>query len=139
MRRELAQAQSVPAYVVFHDATLRELARLRPTTESELRGITRVYRQTNATLQARAVLDDSEFTSQAIEADLRPISFGAADAGVGLVTRFQGEHNFYDAWLRANGRVSRDDGDGLRDLPRGVWSRLRAAELGKGCECVAGR
>ncbi len=40
LRRELAQAQSVPAYVVFHDATLRELARLRPTSESELRGVT---------------------------------------------------------------------------------------------------
>jgi ATP-dependent DNA helicase RecQ len=39
LRRELAQAQSVPAYVVFHDATLRELARLRPTSESELRGV----------------------------------------------------------------------------------------------------
>jgi ATP-dependent DNA helicase RecQ len=40
LRRELAQAQSVPAYVVFHDATLRELARLRPTSESELRTVT---------------------------------------------------------------------------------------------------
>jgi ATP-dependent DNA helicase RecQ len=39
LRRELAQAQSVPAYVVFHDATLRELARLRPTSESELRRV----------------------------------------------------------------------------------------------------
>jgi ATP-dependent DNA helicase RecQ len=37
LRSELARAQSVPAYVVFHDATLRELARLRPTSESELR------------------------------------------------------------------------------------------------------
>ncbi len=37
LRRELAQAQNVPAYVVFHDATLLELARLRPSTESALR------------------------------------------------------------------------------------------------------
>jgi len=37
LRRELAQAQNVPAYVVFHDATLLELARLRPRTESALR------------------------------------------------------------------------------------------------------
>jgi ATP-dependent DNA helicase RecQ len=36
LRRQLAQAQSVPAYVVFHDATLREIARLRPASESEL-------------------------------------------------------------------------------------------------------
>src|SRR4029077_17064933 len=40
LRRELAQAQSVPAYVVFNDAPLREPARLRPTSESELRGVT---------------------------------------------------------------------------------------------------
>jgi ATP-dependent DNA helicase RecQ len=39
LRRELAQAQSVPAYVVFHDATLRELARLRPRSAIELRSI----------------------------------------------------------------------------------------------------
>jgi ATP-dependent DNA helicase RecQ len=39
LRRELAQAQNVPAYVVFHDATLYELARLRPGNESALRQV----------------------------------------------------------------------------------------------------
>jgi ATP-dependent DNA helicase RecQ len=38
-RRELAQAHNVPAYVVFHDATLYELARLRPGDESALRQV----------------------------------------------------------------------------------------------------
>jgi hypothetical protein len=69
------------------------------------RGMSRVYRQTNAAIQARAVLDASDFTSQAIEADLRPISFAASGSGVGLVTRYQGEHNFYDAMLRSSGRI----------------------------------
>jgi ATP-dependent DNA helicase RecQ len=32
LRQEHAQRQGVPAYVVFHDATLRELARRRPAT-----------------------------------------------------------------------------------------------------------
>jgi ATP-dependent DNA helicase RecQ len=36
LRSELAKAQNVPAYVVFHDATLHELARDRPRTEAEL-------------------------------------------------------------------------------------------------------
>ncbi len=36
LRRELASAQGVPPYVVFHDSTLRAMAALRPTTESEL-------------------------------------------------------------------------------------------------------
>jgi len=36
LRTELARAQNVPAYVVFHDATLDEVARLRPHTEAQL-------------------------------------------------------------------------------------------------------
>ncbi len=36
LRHELATAASVPAYVVFSDATLRDLARRRPTTETTL-------------------------------------------------------------------------------------------------------
>ncbi|WP_353199733.1 DNA helicase RecQ [Sandarakinorhabdus sp.] len=35
-RRELAAAAEVPPYVVFHDATLREMARLRPRTSVDL-------------------------------------------------------------------------------------------------------
>ncbi len=36
LRRDLAQAANVPAYVVFSDATLRDLARRRPVTNSVL-------------------------------------------------------------------------------------------------------
>ena len=32
LRLEIARARGVPPYVIFHDATLREMARLRPTT-----------------------------------------------------------------------------------------------------------
>ncbi len=39
VRRELAQERSVPAFVIFSDATLRELARIRPTTESQMRRV----------------------------------------------------------------------------------------------------
>ncbi len=35
-RRDLARAAGVPPYVVFHDATLREMATLRPQTLSQL-------------------------------------------------------------------------------------------------------
>ncbi|MCA9521936.1 MAG: HRDC domain-containing protein, partial [Myxococcales bacterium] len=35
-RREIAQRAGVPPYVVFHDRTLQELARLRPRTEEQL-------------------------------------------------------------------------------------------------------
>jgi ATP-dependent DNA helicase RecQ len=38
-RRELAAEHGVPAYVIFHDATLKEIARVRPGSLSELRVI----------------------------------------------------------------------------------------------------
>src|SRR5581483_11861070 len=39
LRRQLAEERQVPSYVVFSDATLRELARLRPTTADRLRQV----------------------------------------------------------------------------------------------------
>jgi ATP-dependent DNA helicase RecQ len=42
LRRELAEKERVPAYIIFGDATLRELARLRPTkleNFSSIRGV----------------------------------------------------------------------------------------------------
>ncbi|MFT4196549.1 MAG: DNA helicase RecQ [Pseudoxanthomonas sp.] len=36
LRAQLAREQNVPAYVIFHDATLREIARLRPRDIGEL-------------------------------------------------------------------------------------------------------
>jgi hypothetical protein len=85
------------------------------------RGISRVYRQTNSTLEARAVLDASDFTSQAIEADIRPISLNASGSGAGLATRYQGEHNFFDAVLRNTGRVE------LRRMAGGTLRVLASA------------
>ena len=38
-RAEAAKKHGVPAYVVFHDATLIELVRLRPQTKSDLRHV----------------------------------------------------------------------------------------------------
>ncbi len=37
LRREIAAERGVPAYVILHDATLRELASVKPTTIEELR------------------------------------------------------------------------------------------------------
>ena len=38
-RTELAQAQSVPPYVIFHDATLREMVERRPRTREDFSGL----------------------------------------------------------------------------------------------------
>jgi ATP-dependent DNA helicase RecQ len=39
VRREIADRRNVPAYIVFSDATLREMARLRPSSPDTLLGI----------------------------------------------------------------------------------------------------
>jgi ATP-dependent DNA helicase RecQ len=41
-RSETAKALALPAYVIFHDATLREIADARPRTLDQLRGISGV-------------------------------------------------------------------------------------------------
>jgi superfamily II DNA helicase RecQ len=41
-RRDRAQADGVPAYVVFHDATLAAIAEERPTSRAALAAITGV-------------------------------------------------------------------------------------------------
>jgi ATP-dependent DNA helicase RecQ len=39
VRLQIARTRGVPPYVIFHDTTLREMARIRPTTIDELHGI----------------------------------------------------------------------------------------------------
>ena len=39
VRLDTARSRGVPPYVIFHDATLREMARLRPTSLDELLGV----------------------------------------------------------------------------------------------------
>jgi ATP-dependent DNA helicase RecQ len=39
LRLELARSRGVPPYVIFHDSTLRELARIKPRSVGELAGI----------------------------------------------------------------------------------------------------
>ena len=39
LRREIAKERAVPAYVILHDSTLRDLARLRPRSLEELRRV----------------------------------------------------------------------------------------------------
>ncbi|MGF1642572.1 MAG: DNA helicase RecQ [Thiotrichales bacterium] len=42
LRRRLAEEQGVPPYVIFSDATLQELARLRPTSSADMRRVSGV-------------------------------------------------------------------------------------------------
>jgi ATP-dependent DNA helicase RecQ len=39
---ETARKHNVPAYVIFHDATMREIAKARPGSLGDLRGVSGV-------------------------------------------------------------------------------------------------
>jgi ATP-dependent DNA helicase RecQ len=39
LRLDIARSRGVPPYVIFHDTTLREMARLKPRSVSDLRGV----------------------------------------------------------------------------------------------------
>ena len=83
----------------------------------------RVYRQSSITGEAIATLNNSDWTNQAIEADIRPTQFSSSDRWVGLVTRFTDPSNFYYAALRSSGQVL------LRRRVNGAFSTLASAPL----------
>jgi ATP-dependent DNA helicase RecQ len=53
LRRELAADRGVPPYVIFSDTTLRDLARLRPSTPDALLGIRGIGEKKRADLGDR--------------------------------------------------------------------------------------
>ena len=55
LRREIANQRNVPAYVLFSDATLREMARLRPSSPSALLGVRGVGERKLADLGGRFI------------------------------------------------------------------------------------
>jgi superfamily II DNA helicase RecQ len=44
LRRQIADREHLPAYVIFHDATLRDMVTLRPSTREELLQVSGVGR-----------------------------------------------------------------------------------------------
>jgi ATP-dependent DNA helicase RecQ len=86
LRLEVARARGVPPYVIFHDATLREMARLKPATSDALRAVKGVGE--------RKVEDLGEIFLAAIGGQRLPRAspstrrghLGSAEAGEGLVT-----------------------------------------------------
>jgi len=55
LRREIAAERGMPAYVILHDATLRELASVRPTTLEALRHIRGMGQRKLADFGARLI------------------------------------------------------------------------------------
>ncbi|WP_369217041.1 DNA helicase RecQ, partial [Streptomyces flavofungini] len=66
-RAAQAKEQGVPAYVIFHDATLREIATLRPTAVGDLAGISGVGEKKRATYGEGVVGVVADFTAGATD------------------------------------------------------------------------
>jgi ATP-dependent DNA helicase RecQ len=69
LRLAVARERGVPPYVIFHDATLRELARLRPATLGALRSVYGVG--------AKKAEDLGEVVLAVIHGDARPAAHGS--------------------------------------------------------------
>ncbi|MFH8607561.1 DNA helicase RecQ [Streptomyces sp. NPDC018029] len=84
-RAAQAKEQGVPAYVIFHDATLREIATLRPTSVSDLEGISGVGEKKRTTYGEGVVGVVAEFVGGATDSGGAPdrAADGAARPGEG--------------------------------------------------------
>ena len=83
----------------------------------------RVYRQSSITGEAIATLNNSDWTNQAVEADIRPTQFSGNDRWVGLATRFTDAANYYYVTARRSGNLL------LRRKVNGVFTTLASAPL----------
>ncbi|MFJ4758294.1 MULTISPECIES: DNA helicase RecQ [Streptomyces] len=78
-RAEQAREQGVPAYVIFHDATLREIATAWPTSVSELAGISGVGEKKRATYGEGVIEVLAGLAAPAPEAAAQPTSSAPDD------------------------------------------------------------
>ena len=83
----------------------------------------RVYRQSSIAGEAIATLNNSDWTNQAIEADIRPTQFACNDRWVGLATRFVDAANYCYVTARRSGSLM------LRRKVSGAFNTLASAPL----------
>lgn len=85
---------------------------------------TQVYRQTLDTAAAnRSVLDDTDWTDQLVEADVKPISHDGSNRFYGVIARYVDSTNYYYLVLRTNNTVE------LKKLVNGSATTLDSASF----------
>ncbi len=89
----------------------------------------RVYRQSDVSGEYRALLGDSDWVEQSIEADIKPTAFSGDDRWAGLAVRYQDPANYYYVTLRSSGMVS------LKEMRNGVFT----THVQKALPIVAGK
>jgi hypothetical protein len=88
-----------------------------------------VYRQSSLAGDFRAVLANSDWVEQSIEADIKPTTFSGTDRWVGLAVRYVDPGNYYYVTLRSSGVVA------LKRMRDGAFVTLQQRSL----PIVAGR
>ena len=88
-----------------------------------------VYRQSSLTADYRALLGNSDWVEQSIEADIRPTAFSGSDRWAGLAVRYLDDANYYYVTLRSSGVVS------LKRMRNGAFTTMAQKAL----PIVAGR
>ena len=84
---------------------------------------TRVYRQTSLAADATTVFDNTDWTNQSVQADVRPTAFSGNDRWFGLAVRRTDASNYYYLTARSSGVVQ------LKKMLNGSFQTLASAEL----------
>jgi hypothetical protein len=83
----------------------------------------RVFRQSSTAGDAGAVLDAFDWTSQSIQADVRPTAINGSNRWVGLATRRTDASNYYYVALRSSGIIE------LKRIQGGTFATLDSASV----------
>jgi hypothetical protein len=86
-------------------------------------GNSRVFRQASTVGEAGAVLDAYDWTSQSIQAEVKPTAVNGNDRWVGLATRRTDAANYYYVSLRSSGIIQ------LKRMQGGVFATLDSASV----------
>jgi hypothetical protein len=86
-------------------------------------GHSRVLRQSNASANTGALLADTDWSNQSVQADIRVTDFPASDGFVALVSRYRDFYDYYYVSLRHGDRLA------LRKKVGGVVTELAAADF----------
>jgi hypothetical protein len=86
-------------------------------------GNSRVFRQASTAGEAGAVLDAYDWTSQSIQADVKPTAVNGNDRWVGLATRRTDASNYYYVALRSSGIIQ------LKRNQGGVFATIDSASV----------
>jgi hypothetical protein len=82
-----------------------------------------VYRQTSTLGEAYALFSNTHAINQAMETDVRPLTFDGNDRWVGLATRFADPQNYYYVTLRSSGSLQ------LKRKRNGAFTTLASTPL----------